>query len=503
MSIVYLHLQSSIQNSTTIMPDSVLKFERTIELSDVNDISYNSNSGIIYLNQIGAYYVNWFVVSETSQGPLEFVLKTSDQQAVKSCSPLTKDQLMGSAVIIVTTPGLELTLCNGSSVVTFGDVPVIANLVIHSLDMTEREAGDDTPSCGTTISFTSGALDPTNPLTWPLIFEVFQISWLSKQLIDLQDTFTTAGLETLLELPDHVLSNPVVATVANTAINGCTTAVSTLLSCFHDSFSLGENAGLISMDAYIGHSTVGIVPAIASGDLPILSLVAGPPYPQIISRGGIITSFAAGYGALAQLDISLTGFLAGTLNTLNGLIDGLAGAIAALVDTIGSIGSILTGLGAPLPGNYADILNNLILTRLADGAPESNLNMHAVLWKGTPDPQDILQKGITWQKVSELDLGNIQFLGLGPIGSALSGFGAAISAGANVISSLLSLLSSRGTPSQGLNREPLNTALVSGLEHPISAGDYLIVQFTLKGDDHTTLLAGVLASDLMASVTIH
>ncbi len=502
MSTVYLHLQSSIQNSTTIAPDSVLVFERTIELSDINDISYDNNTGIIHLNQVGAYYVNWFVVSEAAPGPLEFVLKTSDQQSIRSCSPLSKDQLMGAAVITVATPGLELTLCNGSSVVTFGDVPVIANLVIHSLDMTEREPWDDAQSCGTTISFTNGALDPTNPLTWPLIFEVLQISWFSKQLADLQETFTASGLEDLLELPANTLNNPLVSLVTDHAIAGCITAIADLLSCFNESFKLGDNAGLISMDAYIGHSTVGIVPAIASGDLPVLSLVAGPPYPQIISRGGIITSFAAGYGALAQLDISLTGFLAGTLNTLNGLIDGLGGAIAALVDTLGSIGSILTGLGAPLPGNYAEILNGLILSRLADGAPESNLNMHAVLWKGTPDPQDIIQKGITWQKVSDLDLGDIQFLGLGPIGSALSGFGAAISAGANVISSLLSLLSSRGTPSQGLNREPLNTALTSGLEHPISAGDYLMVQFTLKGDDHTTLLAGVLASDLIASVTI-
>jgi hypothetical protein len=470
------------------------------------NISYDPIGGLLTLVQPGLYYVNWSVVAEdadpSNAEPLRITLVYGQKEiTVESTAPA--DEVTGAGIIEIDSNVAQIYLRNDGDSFYYGSGMVVANLTISSIDMNDdTEPPEPIPDCGcgTVVNFSNGGIDPTNPITWPLIFQALQLSWVLHHCERMQEVCTHSELEKLLGLNEGVLSfilvSPTITPVLNTINDTLLTSINDLVAL------LSDNAGIVSMDAYIGHSTMGVVPSLATGDLPILSLVAGPPYPQIIARNGIISSFSAEYDALAAVDVSLFGAFQGALSVMNGIISSLAGAVGTLVATFASIAPMLAGLGSPLPSDYADILNRWILAEQSITTPSSNHHMHAVLWHAKRDAVNALGGAVNWQKVSDLDLGAIPFAELGPLDTILSTFGNIFSAGGNVVSTLLTLLGVRGTPNQALNSMPLSAESVTGLNHAVESGDYLMVQFTLMGNDNTTILAGVLASNLMASVLI-
>ncbi|MDR2889300.1 MAG: hypothetical protein LBV33_05610 [Lachnospiraceae bacterium] len=553
MSAIYLQLQKTTGEGLTVQPDEVIVFDQTLIENGIEGLGYDQATGYIEFLHPGKYFVNWYVVMDPAstsgmvglslEASMNGVVTSGVNNPITASAPTASGQVSGTAIIEVEEEGTQLCLRNGAAAFILANVNSPANITVYAFeavipvdpdddlttlnadgpsggDRTSSNADDgsggeinllaegDTPGevvggCGTIVNFSNGGLTLTNPLTWPIILDVLQISWINSQLDNLNEVCTPTGLENLLGFPAGILNNILVAGPLSIALSAVEVAVSALSGPLFDLFEMTTSEGLISMDAYIGHSTCGIVPAIAGADIPVLSLVAGPPYPQIISRDGVITAFAAEYDALAEIDVSLINLIPGAIHTVNTLILGVLDALTVLVTTIGSLGSVLLGLGAPLPSDYADRINNLLMAQFNLGKPQTNHHMHAVLWHGVPRERGVLGSDVDWSNVADADLGALHFIDLAPISSALSLLGDVISAGGNVASSLLTLLSSRGTVNQVLNNSELNSQLVSGLTHPITAGDYLMVQFTLVGSDNTTLVAGVLASNLMASVTIN
>jgi hypothetical protein len=503
MSTVFMQLQSTAANAV-VPADGVLSFDTNLSQS-VNNISYNEATGVIAIPQTGVYYVYWSVVTQLVVHSAEVSVVTSTGDIFYADSSLREGMITGSAIIDVdTVGGVQFSIRNtSSSDIQLADVNPVANLVIHSIET--DSVNSEIPvikNGGSVVNFNSGGIDVTNPLTYPILLDILQISWMSDQINQLSKLCTPEELEICLGLHSGILSNIAVKIVLSPVLLALEQAIDALTLPLQNLFKLTSDNGLISMDSYIGHSNVGIVPAIASADLPILSLVAGPPYPQIIARDGMITSFAAEYDCLAAVDISLINLLPGAIHTVNGLITAVIDAFSVLVSTIGSLSALLLSLGSPLTAKYADILNKRLIHQFKTGTPNTNHHVHAILWKGSPNQGCALGGEVDWEKVSDLDLGLVPWLELAPIDTFLSSLGDVIAAGGNTLSTLLSLLGSRTTPNLSPTNTPFLDAKTSGIKHPIQAGDYLMVQFTLVGSDNTTILAGVLATNLMASVQI-
>ncbi|MDR2889299.1 MAG: hypothetical protein LBV33_05605 [Lachnospiraceae bacterium] len=500
MSSVYLQLQSKNQDTLNIEGNKPVPFDTVVSVSNEEDISYDPVTDMISIKKAGAYFITWSVVVASAPAEAVFGLVASTGKIIQSGSPLATEEVTGSAIIKVVEGGVEVALINLADVtVQLATVDVEANLTVQGLEVS------DTPkpaTGGAIVNFHNGGVDIANPLTYPILLNVLQFSWLSNLVQDLIEICTPNGFEQLLDLPEGVLGSFIFSRELRPLITTATETVGSLAQSLTSALDLFDGSGLVSVDSYIGHTNVGIVPSIAGVDFPLLKLVAGPPYPQIIAKEGVITAFSAEYDTLVGLDASILGFLPGALNTINGLIDIFAGTIGTIITLLGSLLDVFVGLGAPLPADFADRLNNLIMTQLNTGTPDSNLHVHAVLWKGTPNDPDALGGDVNWQKVSDLDLGAVKWAELAPMNSFLSVLGDVATAGGNLLTSLLTLLGSKGLPNHDPVATPYMAASTDGLAHPILSGDYLMVQFTMTGGSDLTILAGVIATNLMASVTI-
>lgn len=505
MSSIFLQLQSTARN-TTIQPNDNLIFDQTLAVSDTVNITYDSNTGMFLFHTAGVYYISWSAaVSETpATVSTELALVTSNGDYYRANSSLLTDEVSGSAIVTIGLPDTSLYVRNLSSGnIQLSSVDIVANIVIHSIEASALGPGViiAPPGSGSVINLGSGGIDITNPLTFPVLLEVLQISLVQNEIDDLTNVFSCEGLESLFGMPGGILGL-VANGIMNVVLAPCRTILNALLGPLNDICGPTTNEGLISMDAYIGHANVGIVPALAGADIPILSLIAGPPYPQIIARDGYITSFAAKMDCLAALDVSVFNTIAGVFTTLFNLILELISAVASVIATLANIASDLLGLGALLPDDYADILNNKIFRLWRMTTPDSNHHVHAILWKGNTIGNNALGGDVVWEKVSDLDLGPIPWAELSLVDVFISSLGDILEAGGNLIETIITLLGTHGEENLSPTNLPFVDARISGLNYPISVGDYLMVQFTLIGTDNSTVLAGVLATELMASVTI-
>jgi hypothetical protein len=503
MSSVYMQLQNTEQNSVLTGYSNIL-FNETLAHSDEEQIRYDTTTGIITIYKLGAYYLDWFLVSQQSASPVVLLLAVTSEggRFVPANTALKRDEVTGSAVINVDEPGVQIALTNGTGDLVLGDVPVVANLVIHSLDM-ESVVSPSNPNLecdgGSIINFQSGVVDcpVCNPFSWPILLDVLQISWMQEQCNYLKKVCTPSGIEDLLGFPKGILSHVSVKSHCEPIFIDLLKILDDLTEPF-DMFSrVVSDAGLFSTDVYLNHADISVVPAISTGDLPFFGL-DGPLTPLIIAKDGFITSFAAEYDGVVAFDSSLFNTIPGIIITINQLFNLFASTIDTLIRTLSSISSILIGLGAPLPSLYADTLNNLIMKRLLAQTSDFNHHVHAVLWKRA----DHYNEDTEWEKVTDIDLGPVPWLELAPLDTFVSSIGDIIAAGGNVLSTLLTLLGSRGTLNHSPTNVPFRAAMDTHIHHPISAGDYLIVQFTLVGSDNTTVLAGVIATNIMASVAI-
>ncbi len=505
MSSIFLQLQSTAKNSTVLTNENLL-FDQALAVSDTVNITYDSNTGMFLFHTAGVYYVSWSaaVVETPAAVSTELALVTSNGDYYRANTSLLTDEVSGSAIVTIGLPDTGLYVRNLSSgSIQLGNVDIVANIVIHSIEANALEPGViiAPPGSGSVINFNSGGIDITNPLTFPILLEVLQISLIQNEISNLNDVFSCEGLESLFGMPGGILGL-VANGIMNVVLAPCRTILNALLGPLSDICGPAANEGLVSVDSYIGHANVGIVPALAGADIPILSLIAGPPYPQIIARDGFITSFAAKMDCLAALDVSVFNTIAGVFTTLFNLILELVSAVAAVISTLANIAGDLLGFGALLPDDFADILNNKVFRLWKTTTPDSNHHVHAILWKGNAIDNNALGGDVVWEKVSDLDLGPIPWAELSLVDVFISSLGDILEAGGNLIETIITLLGTHGKDNLSPTNLPFVDARISGLHDPISVGDYLMVQYTLVGTDNSTVLAGVLATELMASVTI-
>ncbi len=499
MSSAYLQLQSTAQG-TTLGEYEPIRFDYIVSQLQSAEIIYDNTTGIIQFNKEGVYYLDWFVVTDTSGGPVSILLQTTDLKIINSDTSLIKDEVTGSAIITVGTEPRYLVLTNGMEAITLGNVPVVANLVIHSTDMDEITGGNNqTKICGSTINFQNGVIDcpVCNPFSWPVLLDFLDISWRSEQVAQLLEQSSNSGMEALLDLNSGVLGAFAITNRIAPVISALQMAVSDLDASYHTLSGIIADAGLLSTDVYLNHASAEVVPSVSGFDVPIFGL-DGPIMPQILAEGGVITAFAAEYDSVVSFDFSCLNLMPGSGDVLNTQINDVNNALELFSSTLGDLASVFDNLLSPLPEDYADRLRELVLSPLSLGLTETNHHVHAILWHRADEAGNNVQ----WHKVTELDLGAVDWLGLAPVETFASTIGDIFAAASSLLGWIFALLTGRGARHLSPTNIPLRAGSIKGLNYPVSAGDYLLVQFKLVGENSITLAAGVIATNVMASVAI-
>ncbi len=499
MSSAYLQLQSTAQG-TTLGGYEPIRFDYIVSQLQSAEIIYNNTTGIIQFNREGVYYLDWFVVTESSDVPVTILLQTTDQKIVNSDTSLVKDEVTGSAIITVGSEPRYLALTNGTEAITLGHVPIVANLVIHSVDMSEITGGNtESKICGSTINFQNGVIDcpVCNPFSWPVLLDLLDISWRSERVSQLLECCTKSGMEALLDLNSGVLGSFAVTNQIEPIISALQMEVADLEALYQSLSGIIADAGLLSTDVYLNHASAEVVPAVSGFDVPLFGL-DGPIMPQIIAEGGVITAFAAEYDSVVSFDFSCLNLTPGSGDVLNTQITDVNNTLTQFSSTLGDLADVFDNLLSPLPEDYANRLQDLLLSPLSLGLADTNHHVHAVLWHRADEPGNNVQ----WNKVTELDLGAVDWLGLAPVETFAATIGDIFAAASSLIGWILGLLTGQGSRNLSPTNVPFRSSSVKGLNYPVSAGDYLLVQFKLVGGNDITLAAGVIATNVMASVAI-
>ena len=109
------------------------------------DISYNSVTGVIILNEAGRYILSWWVAtqSSTSISGAAFALLSSQGDFVEGASPLKSGEVIGTAIIEITSAPVTISLINSSAAAFYypSAIPVKASLTVIR---------NDTPATGPT-----------------------------------------------------------------------------------------------------------------------------------------------------------------------------------------------------------------------------------------------------------------------------------------------------------------------------------------------------------------
>ncbi|MDR2888431.1 MAG: hypothetical protein LBV33_01145, partial [Lachnospiraceae bacterium] len=232
---------------------------------------------------------------------------------------------------------------------------------------------------------------------------------------------------------------------------------------------------------------------------PIFGLEGGPLTPQLIAGSGTITAFAAEFDCVVACDLSISSILLGIMESINSLIDEVAEELERAIGTLANMTGLLTQLGGVLPDGFEDMIRAIMFPRLNDQLTQASQSIHAVLWHRTDNEVG----DAVWNEVVDLNLGPVPWAELAPLNAlvaTLGDVGAVVDNVADAILSIFGLPEDDDDPIAPSNM-PFRAGKAIGLEHAVTAGDYLMVQFTLKGNDFT-LLSGVVATNVMASVAI-
>ncbi len=331
------------------------------------------------------------------------------------------------------------------------------------------------------VNFSSGIVDWANPLTWPIVADLGEIPDLSV-VADVFDTFIKAAK-----------SVPILGPLAISAINAALMPLKLIapsgiemslegISRFIRKFGK-ETAGLAELQAYIGHSNVGVVPQILGSNIPALNFISGPPYPIIISNGGTITSFAAEYNALLSCNLSIIissasgGIFANALTIYNFIAENVNDILKNL--------DAVRALGLPLP--EIPLLNKV--------AQKGTLNMFATLWHQPGSSEG--PAGSKWTEVAKVDLGAIDLAYC----SFLDNLPDLLTGAGRSIGNLLGLDLADDSNQMTTSNYKAGVVPVTN-RYKVSAGDYLLVQFGLDNPLDATIFAAVAAPYAGACVSI-
>lgn len=131
-------MAGSVSSNGTVIFDNIL-------LSEGN-ITYDSSTGIVTINETGLYKIDWWVAIQSSPSVTgaQFSLVSSQGDNVIGNSPLKTDEVVGIAVINAESVPLEIQIKNNTAVVYLAsNLPVKASITIvkESFDAEEGPTG--------------------------------------------------------------------------------------------------------------------------------------------------------------------------------------------------------------------------------------------------------------------------------------------------------------------------------------------------------------------------
>lgn len=158
----YLQLELLTSGSTTT--ENNVLFD-TVVLADGN-ISYDSSTGIITINETGYFLIDWWVAtqSSTSQEGAAFAVRTSQGDSI-GASPIKTGEVVGVSVIYADTAPVTLSLANVSTATFFYPtaVPSKAGLTVYSGGGDAGPTGPIGPQGETGPTGPQGETGPTGP----------------------------------------------------------------------------------------------------------------------------------------------------------------------------------------------------------------------------------------------------------------------------------------------------------------------------------------------------
>ncbi len=118
-----MQLELINEQSMTYSQDQGVIFD-TLVSPPTSAISYDTETGVITLNERGTYHINWWIATESVVGEkrtLDFSLITSTGQKIEADSPNATTQLTGIGNIQVESTPITVKLVNtGNNTVTLG-----------------------------------------------------------------------------------------------------------------------------------------------------------------------------------------------------------------------------------------------------------------------------------------------------------------------------------------------------------------------------------------------
>jgi hypothetical protein len=220
------------------MSDIALQIERLAggELPDVNNvvfdtieyidgnISYDSNTGVITINEQGRYVFNWCVVTQSSPttNVAVFTLHSSQGDVLKSNSPIIPGEVIGFGIVNTTSVPVTISLVNNSAaLINYSDnVPVKATLTVVQDDISSigpqgpagpiGPQGVQGPAGSQGIQGPAGSQGSMGDTSY--CFSVSQLSYTLSQLINFypDSTWTVyvSSLYSATGVPDHLYTSP-------------------------------------------------------------------------------------------------------------------------------------------------------------------------------------------------------------------------------------------------------------------------------------------------------
>ncbi|MCB2360944.1 YncE family protein [Clostridium estertheticum] len=160
MDTIGLQLQRQLAGTVNI--NSNVIFDTIV--NSYGAVVYNSVTGEIVINKAGRYFINWWVVTQSSIGPsnVTFSIQTSQGDNLIGNSPIKTGEVVGFAIIQVDSAPIALRLINITSNTVFYStlVSIKANLVLGEIP---EEVGSITGSTGTTGA--TGATGGAGPIS--------------------------------------------------------------------------------------------------------------------------------------------------------------------------------------------------------------------------------------------------------------------------------------------------------------------------------------------------
>jgi BclB C-terminal domain-containing protein len=147
-------------------PGGVVMFDN--ELYTSGNIVYDPTTGIITINDIGRYAINWFVSTQSSpsNNGVAFALNSDAGHLIIGNAPDKTGEVVGFGVINVASVPMEITLINvsGANVYYASQTPIKASLVIVEDDIPEvGPTGPTGPTGDTGPTGPTGDTGPTGP----------------------------------------------------------------------------------------------------------------------------------------------------------------------------------------------------------------------------------------------------------------------------------------------------------------------------------------------------